>query len=175
MFDKIFGKINKEKEIDTVYTAVRYDREDDYKKYIDSVDINCLRTNGKGNLLQAAIACKHFKYVKDLLERGINVNNKDEKGETVLHYFGQVGIKDVELAEELISHGADLNIKDKFGNNPLWYAVFYARGDYGLVRYFIGKGADPLNKNSSGWSALDKAEQLEDEVLIKILTKSEGK
>lgn len=175
MLDKILKKFNKNDKEDAVFTAVKYDRENDYKKYINSIDINSLDHYEKGNLLQAAIACKNFKYVKDLLERGINVNNQDLKGQTVLHYLGEIKINDVNLAEDLIKHGADLNIKDKFGNNPLWYAVFYARGNYDLVRYFIEKGADPLNKSNSGWSALAKAEQLKDVTLINILSKKEGK
>ncbi len=158
------------KKEDIVFTAVEYDRENDYKKLINSVDINSVDGSEKLNLLQVAIATKHLKYVKDLLERGIDVNHRDYRGQTALHYLGQ--IKDVKLAEELIKHGADLNIKDNFGNNPLWFAVFYAKGNYDLVRFFMEKGGDPLNKNSSGRSALDFAKQLKDETLIKILTKS---
>lgn len=174
MFDEILRKINKsEKKEDAVFTAVRYDKEDDYKKYINSVDINILGGSEKLNLLQVAIARKHFKYVKDLLDRGINVNNQDLKGQTVLHYLGW--IKDIKLAEDLIKCGGNVNIKDKFGNNPLWDAVFYAKGNYDLVRYYLEKGADPLNKNSSGRSSLDFAKQLKDTTLIQILTKSEGK
>lgn len=173
MFDKIFRKKNEKENENIVFMAVRYDREDDYKKYINFIDINILDGSEELNLIQVAIARKNFKYIEDLLKKGINVNHGDHKGLTAMHYLGWFS-KDVELAKELINYGGDLSIIDKFGNNPLWYAVFYAKGNYDLVRFYLEKGADPLNKNKSGRSALDFAKQLKDEALIKILTKSEG-
>lgn len=49
-----------------------------------------------------------------LIGQGADVNAKDEKGRTPLHY-----IDDKDTAELLIAKGADVSAKGKYGNTPL--------------------------------------------------------
>ena len=65
----------------------------------------------KGNLAE----------VEDLLDKGVDVNAKDDDGNTVLMWASDRGYK--EIAELLINKGADVNVKDGFaGATALLYA-----------------------------------------------------
>jgi ankyrin repeat protein len=104
----------------------------------------------------------------DLLSRGINVNQRDKKGRTPLHYAA--AHNRLSLAKEIINKGGDINIADVHGNNALWTAVFNARGNYELVELFVEKGGDSLTKNKYNRSPLDFANQINDKKLIELLT-----
>ncbi len=59
----------------------------------------------------------------ELLENSFkNINEKDEKGETVLHHA--VEISDRKTVRLLIQKGAEVNARDKNGYTPLHCAVF---------------------------------------------------
>ncbi|MGL9779666.1 MAG: ankyrin repeat domain-containing protein [Wolbachia sp.] len=59
----------------------------------------------------------------ELLENSFkNINEKDEKGETVLHHA--VEISDRKTVKLLIEKGAEINARDKKGYTPLHCAVF---------------------------------------------------
>lgn len=63
------------------------------------------------------------KLFYELLENSFkNINEKDEKGETVLHQA--VEISDYKTVRLLIKKGAEVNARDKKGYTPLHCAVF---------------------------------------------------
>jgi ankyrin repeat protein len=76
--------------------------------------------------------------VKSLIAEGSDVNVKDEKGSTPLHFAAYLGYKDV--AELLILKGANVNAADKTGAIPLHFAA--RRGHKDLVELLILKGAN---------------------------------
>ncbi|EAX99948.1 ankyrin repeat protein, putative [Trichomonas vaginalis G3] len=63
--------------------------------------------------------CEYF------LSHGANINEKDENGETALHFAALFSNK--EMAEFLISHGANINEKDDKGKTALHLAEYYSR------------------------------------------------
>jgi ankyrin repeat protein len=62
----------------------------------------------------------HMKEVELLIDKGADVNAKDEVGWTPLHYAADNGHKDV--AELLIAKGADVNAKNDYDETPLHIA-----------------------------------------------------
>ena len=58
--------------------------------------------------------------VELLIGKGLDVNAKDEDGDTPLHYTTDQGQK--EIAELLIARGADVNAKKANGKTPLDWA-----------------------------------------------------
>jgi len=103
--------------------------------------------------------------VKELFEMGVDLNIKDENGETLLHkamddcYCGQVNV--------LIFYGADVNEVDRWGNTPLNKLMSQfpfemlvrcdAERRLKIARLLIAEGADLNAKNFMGWAPLHNA------------------
>ena len=66
---------------------------------------------------------------------GVDVNTKDEKGLTPLHYVAGHN-PNVEVAKYLIEHGADINIKCNSGYTPFSVA-FHAAPNEEVGLYFF--------------------------------------
>ncbi|PIQ19669.1 MAG: hypothetical protein COW65_19475 [Cytophagales bacterium CG18_big_fil_WC_8_21_14_2_50_42_9] len=73
----------------------------------------------KNPLFENLVACivnnNSNKFSEILKKNPIDLNSKDGKGWTLLHYAAQY--LTVEIGQILISGGADVNTKDNFGNN----------------------------------------------------------
>ncbi|QOJ78899.1 ankyrin repeat domain-containing protein [Infirmifilum lucidum] len=67
-------------------------------------------------LLEAAARGDYGK-VKELLDRGADVNTRDKYGWTPLHYAADGG--HLEVARLLLDRGADVNTRDNDGRTPL--------------------------------------------------------
>ncbi len=70
--------------------------------------------------------------------RNPQVNCRDEKGWTPLHWAVFYGHKD--LAEMLLSRGAEVNSKDAEGKTPLYWAI--SKGDRRIAELLRYYGAD---------------------------------
>jgi ankyrin repeat protein len=70
--------------------------------------------------LHEAAAAGDIQQIKSLISAGADVNAKDDKGSTPLHYAVILANKDV--IELLIAGGADVNVKDDQGHTALWWA-----------------------------------------------------
>lgn len=110
-----------------IFSIIRNGEKELYKSYIESIDIN-IKNEYKQSLLQEAIAFKKSDIAFDLLNRGINVDSQDYKGQTALHFI--CFHLNILLAKEILEKGADINIRDIYGNNALWSAVFNCKGRY---------------------------------------------
>jgi uncharacterized protein len=71
-----------------------------------------------------------------LIQTGVNVNAKDGKGDTPLHYVG----KSEKIAGLLLSKGAKVNVRNKNGTTPL-HNVFGEK-TAGVIRLLIDAGAE---------------------------------
>ncbi|MBI3378678.1 MAG: ankyrin repeat domain-containing protein [Nitrospirae bacterium] len=76
--------------------------------------------------------------VRDLLEKGADVNAKDSYGVTAL--MGAAYEGHTEIVKTLIDRGADVNAKDSWGMTALMYAALF--GKTKNARLLIDKGSD---------------------------------
>ena len=95
-------------------------------------------------LLQAA-RFGHTKIVLALIEKGADVNSKNENGTTPLHQAAYGDHTDTAMA--LIEKGADVNAKNDGGETPLHWAVDLDNTETALA--MIAHGADSAQLDSS--------------------------
>ncbi|XP_065344909.1 ankyrin-3-like [Cloeon dipterum] len=102
--------------------------------------------------LHCAAQYGHLELVGDLLKSGTEVDLKDKKGWTALHYaarYNQVP----EIVEMLLDHGADVNLCDKYGRT----ALSIVASDNPVPKLFeklLDKGADLNFENVVGMTPL---------------------
>jgi len=114
------------------------------------------------------------------LEKGVDVNVKNETGQTPLHITQNKAIlriliskgadvnavdennmsplfsKDVDLSKILVEAGADINLRSNKGNTPL---IFYSYSGYiEGIQYLFSLGASVNAKNADGQTAYDIAQ-----------------
>jgi ankyrin repeat protein len=107
-------------------TAVNYEAE-------------AVRAAEQGNLQQ----------LRQLLDRGVDVNAKVPNGCTLLHFAAERG--DLDMARYLLSRGADLHARAGIGT-PLHVAANEGRPE--MVRFLVGRGADVNATRSEGITPL---------------------
>ncbi|WP_353270079.1 ankyrin repeat domain-containing protein [Wolbachia endosymbiont (group A) of Myopa testacea] len=105
----------------------------------------------------------------ELLENSFkNINEKDEKGETVLHHA--VGISDCKTVKLLIKKGAEVNARDKKGYTPLHCAVFARSLEN--VKVLIRGGTDVNARDGRRNTALHYASLMGYEETVRELIKA---
>ena len=93
---------------------------------------------------------------KFLIEKGANVNTKNNEGITPLHgacaIVGSPGsaVSDFDLTQLLVARGADVNAQDNYGRTPLRWSV----GTLEIARFLIERGADVNTSSKDGNTVL---------------------
>jgi serine/threonine protein kinase/ankyrin repeat protein len=99
--------------------------------------------------------------VARLLERGADVNARDEEGRTALMLISMEYRPDriiLPMAEALLKGSADINARDRNARTPLMYAVRHKQR--ATVDFLLRHGADLSAQDSNGETALDLATRL---------------
>jgi ankyrin repeat protein len=115
-----------------------------------------------------------LKSIQPLLDRGVEVDSRDNYGMTPLQCAASVGNK--EMVSFFIAHGADVNAKDNAGRTALHYAAgayVFVRADQqwsvDVVRMLLDKGANINAKDNNGLIPLRYAIQIRDKTIVKLL------
>lgn len=100
--------------------------------------IRCLLANGPDTTIVEASKNGHMDIVKTLIEKGVDINTKDDYGYTSLSYAALKG--HAEVVDLLIEYGADVNGRNHWGGTALVQAVFFGHVD--IAKTLIDNGAD---------------------------------
>jgi ankyrin repeat protein len=84
--------------------------------------------------------------IQKYIEKGININKKDEKGRSVL--FMLSAKRKIDAIRILLKHNVNINLEDRYGRTVLDEAAL--RSDGIMLRFFLDNGFDINRKNSSG-------------------------
>lgn len=103
-----------------------------------------------GQLMNATQYGGNADTVKLLIEKGADINAKDNDGWTPLHHA--VGAGNVEVVQLLIEKGADVNAKGKEGGTALMSAAKH--GNVEIIKLLLEKGADMEAKVDVSGTAL---------------------
>ncbi|MBP6096305.1 MAG: ankyrin repeat domain-containing protein [Methyloversatilis sp.] len=116
----------------------------------------CMAANGAvsanayDDLMQAAVT-GDASTVAALVDRGLDVNSVDPRGETLLIIASRGG--HAELVKALLGRKAKLEAVNVAGETALAVAAYNGHSD--VLDLLLAKGADPVNHQ--GWSALHYA------------------
>jgi len=94
-----------------------------------------------------AIENGHIEVVKELIDRGVYINNVTTKEKPFLIWAIEQG--QTEIFRRLIERGANINTRDNQGRTSLMFAK-YAE----VVQELVERGIDINTKDYGGWSAL---------------------
>ncbi|MBR5160643.1 MAG: ankyrin repeat domain-containing protein, partial [Thermoguttaceae bacterium] len=108
-------------------------------------DFHYRNESNKCSVIHYAAGLGNLNRVKLLVEKGADVNEKNDYGSTVLHYAAVSG--KLKLVQYLVKKGADVNAKDN--ENMTAFDLAAARNKMDIVQWFIENGADI---NSEGLS-----------------------
>jgi ankyrin repeat protein len=106
--------------------------------------------------LKIAIDHKDAVWLKQLLETGSDINQRDEMGDTPLHGKLRSGTSLSQIKFLLANH-ADLNLKSELeGWTALHLAAFFGRSDH-IIQLLIEHGADVNERDTHGKTPLTVA------------------
>lgn len=124
------------------------------------------------------------------IEKGVDVNVKDDLGRTPLHFAAYKGristtpvadrqpgtpdpgnYKTAEMVEALLEAGADVHVQDKDGSTPLLEAV--PNGNLEIVEMLLKAGARPDVENRHGDTPATMAQRRKHKEIEAVLLKDE--
>jgi hypothetical protein len=124
----------------------------------------------KATALHFAAAQGESKEIKELLEKGVAVDARDEEGRTPLRWA--TDFEQPYVLAPLIEAEANVNAKDEYGNTPLYETVFRHREKMiTVVEILLAEGADVTVKNKDGRTPLHIAVRRSTTVVSMLLNK----
>ena len=119
------------------------------------VDINTTECNGITPFYAAVEGNADINMLKFLVDKGANVNVKDNIDWTPLH-TAAVRSK-IDVVQFLIEKGVDVNVKNSLGRTPLHEAAGSDKPNIDVFMCLIASGADVNTKDNEGRTPLHDA------------------
>jgi ABC-type antimicrobial peptide transport system permease subunit len=117
-------------------------------------------------LLHMAVWRESLETVKYLVEKGVDLNERDFDGRTPLRQAVKEGY--FRIVKYLVEKGVDLNERDFDGRTPLRHAV--KEGYFRIVKFLVENGADVnIKENNTGSTPLHVASQKGNLEIVQIL------
>lgn len=136
-----------------IFEAIRYNKLDEFKKLINLIDLKTKYNSEGANLLMKAVyEWASHEILELLLNKGIDINEQNYKGETALMYaiwqgnFGAVKL--------LLEKGANLELCDYERKTSIMHAFLCNNSKVNIIELLIKNGANLKVNNKSGESLL---------------------
>lgn len=110
--------------------------------------------------------------VTALLDGGTEANGRTKSGSYALNNAAVEN--EVEVIRILLDRGADPNVRNSQGDTPLICATKYAGGKAATVKLLADAGTDLTIQDNKGKSALDYAEEKQQQEAIALLEKPQS-
>ena len=123
------------------------------------------------NALHLASKEGHVHVVKELLERGANVDAATKKGNTALHISSLAGQQ--EVVEVLVKHGANVDCRSQNGFTPLYMAA--QENHIEVVKFLLANNANQSLATEDGFTPLAVALQQSHEKVVAILLENDSR
>ena len=134
-----------------IYYAYRNGRKSNFLYlFSQGCEIVVLEKSEQTNLLFNAIEWDEIDLLNELISKGYDLNEKNEKGLSPSHYAIKKG--KIELIPLLILNGADIDSKDDNGQTPLIYACIF--NQISVIEILISVECNIFEKNNQGIDAL---------------------
>jgi ankyrin repeat protein/beta-lactamase regulating signal transducer with metallopeptidase domain len=127
-------------------------------------------TKAASTPLHEAATAGDIEQVKSLLSKGVDINAKNEKGNTPLHLVARYGYRQRDMAELLIIRGADVNAKNRDGWTPLHFTAWRSyTGHRNIAELLIAKSADINARAKDGRMPLHYAARSGSSSMVELL------
>lgn len=103
--------------------------------------------------------------VKDFIARGININGRNSKGSTPLHFAAFYS--NSTMVELLVAHGSAIDAENNEGLTPLYFSV--QEGKRKVVEFLLSRGAEINTKAKNGWTPLHVAASKGHKAIVELL------
>ncbi|XP_058864928.1 neurogenic locus notch homolog protein 1-like isoform X2 [Acipenser ruthenus] len=120
-------------------------------------------------LITATRLCAESR-VRELLQRGAEVNRTDHRGRSALHWSSVVN--NPSAARTLLQHGAAIDLQDCKGETPLFLAA--REGSYDTARLLLQGGANQELPDHRGWLPRHMAQERSHYDIIRLLLAAAG-
>jgi ankyrin repeat protein len=120
---------------------------------LESVHVHHKDFSGMNALMYAARYLQNERIIKTLLQKGIAINDTDEKGRTALMHALYVNNQNSKVINELLEAGSEVNLKDFEGTTALMYAV-QNMDQFEVIKDLIEAGADICAQNNMQQSVI---------------------
>jgi len=136
-----------------IFEAIKDHNNTLFDNILPTVDIE-MKDKRNYSLLWRAIISKNLYAVDQLLQKGVDINGKDNNNHHTPIYYATINNKS-ELLKVLLENGVDVNSKNQFGNYVLSTSM-QGCDNFETITLLLDNGANPYLKDKRGKTVFDK-------------------